>query len=340
MDPTAGLSRIEDHRITQLAELFKRPTNQQRVERWRIERDIALSMAMEYQNAINLHVEPPKLLPELPAAAGLGRGKHLNGKMPLIEYGMGKGGLSFAAALKRAKSMGGSSGDEEEDEEEDDEEEPTPPPPPPQTLAIPPQKRIRRAPKQKTPEEIELAKTRVERQHAQYIRGLVDLYNDPTTSIVTLTKEVYESTLVRMKANLKAIENATVNVPKLRRMKTSTFTAKALRMRMPVGRVADMKPAKTDVERICPACNRLLDVFMVHNLACTGIKFHPECAAVLIDGVGAETFYDCLACMNHYLPNSNKLADRYQGCRHVTWKTAEVLAERGTAIKIFASPVA
>lgn len=325
-----GLTRLEDQRIARLAELFKRPSQVQIIDRWRIEREHALNVALEYQMALNKHPVPPAApaptsIPRLPPSIER-----------CVNSGMCKGGLSYADALKRARIAYPNEvieeyddDDENEDEEEEEVAEPAPAP-------EPEVKKPKRAGKPRTEADKAAAKLRVEHQHAEYIRGLVALYNDPVNSLVEVTEAQYRAAVASMTPNLQSLSNT--RVLKFRALMAGSFKPRALKMRLPV---AGFKHSLKLEETVCPACNRNLEQLMVHNLTCTTARFHPVCAAVLVDAVGAETFYDCLACMNHFEPNSRRHLPKsgYQACRHTEWKTPEVTSQRAAALSLFTSKV-
>jgi len=139
------------------------------------------------------------------------------------------------------------------------------------------------------------------------------------TLLAALTQAGTEvaAVLDRQRANLNQARASKMRGMAVFKTREFTLPADGLCMLLPLdSELPLLKGRKEDARDCalrCKACNEKLTTF-VRTLVCAQSLFCPPCAAVLIDNLGHEVFFDCLGAMCHHV--SGQLVAKGFSCKH------------------------
>lgn len=145
----------------------------------------------------------------------------------------------------------------------------------------------------------------VEDDMVRHVRAMRDAFR--ASEPVRLSPTEYETAVQGMRKNIELIRPKTTSALKL--LREDAMMPKAIEVRMPLMRDSD------DRDLQCKACSANILGDFVPSLVCLRGKMHPACAAVIIEKLGARTFYECVGHLNHHKPTGEALRRRME-CHH------------------------
>ena len=116
-------------------------------------------------------------------------------------------------------------------------------------------------------------------------------------SLVVLDPEIYKTVLARLQPNIDAIP---ANTPweELRKVGEFKFTPPLVKYecRLPLTEFE----SSDRTERRCKGCDGEPEEFYVGSAVCLRTKFHPACAAIIIQAVGKRRFFECMGRLSRH----------------------------------------
>jgi len=124
------------------------------------------------------------------------------------------------------------------------------------------------------------------------------LYARTSTAVVEMSAQQYQAAVVRMENNIAVLRQLNKKtLEHIDQLAMSDFRPKPLSMRLPVDNIKDLKPhkdsANSDVWH-CKACCLPITGRFVQTMTCIRSKMCLDCAMIVIDIVGAKTFFLCV----------------------------------------------